>query len=174
LSLEPGNIYIFEVRAVDESGTVIARWPKTRVWIPWGYRRTNPPLSGINTNREDKSPIYHEVWFRGTFRYGDGREETLPEKVERFLREQPDAFERDYARMGKAWLDWHAGDIEGARQQLEQLVKELPKGNLARGTSVWLLRQMDDNKEPPKRLNFVPDQQTNSSQALLSPDRKTY
>ncbi len=174
LSLEPGNIYIFEVRAVDESGTVIARWPKTRVWIPWGYRRTNPPLSGINTNREDKSPIYHEVWFRGTFRYGDGREETLPEKVERFLREQPDAFERDYVRMGKAWLDWHAGDTEGARQQLEQLIEELPKGNLARGTSVWLLQQMDDNKKPPKRLNFVPDQQTNSSQALLSPNRKTY
>ena len=157
LRLEPGNIYIFEVRAIDDNDTVIARWPKKRVWVPWGYRRTNPPLSGININREDKSPIYHEVWFRGTFRYGDGREETLPEKVERFLREQPNAFEYDYVRMGKAWLDWHAGDIEGARQQLEQLVKDLPIGNLARGTTVWLLQQMDDQKKPPKRLNFVSD-----------------
>ena len=174
LRLELGNIYIFEVRAIDDSNTVVARWPKKRVWVPWEYRRTNAPMSGIDPRTEDDSPIHHEVWWRGTFQYGDGTEETLPQRVERFLREQPNSFEYDYVRMGKAWLDWHAGDTEGARQQLEQLVKELPKGNLARGTSVWLLQQMDDNKEPPKRLNFVPDQHTNSSQALLSPNRKTY
>jgi hypothetical protein len=159
LRLEPGNIYIFEVRAIDDSNTVIARWPKKRVWVPWGYRRTSAPLSGINTDFKDNSPIYHEVWCRGRFDYGDGTEETLPERVQRFLREQPNAFEHDYVRMGKAWLDWHAGDMEGARQQLEQLVEELPIGNLARGTTVWLLQQMDDKKEPPKRLNFVPDRE---------------
>lgn len=157
LYLEPGNIYVFEVRAIDESGTVIARWPKTRVWIPWGYRRSNPPISGINTDPEDNSPIFHEVWYRGTFSYGDGREETLPEKVERFLRGQPDAFEREYVQMGKAWLDWHAGKVKDARMQLEQLVQKLPKGNLARGTAAWLLQQMDHNEAPPKRLAFVPD-----------------
>jgi HEAT repeat protein len=157
LCLEPGNIYIFEVRAVDDSGTVIACWPKTRIWIPWGYRRSNPPMSGINTNLEDNSPIFNEVWFRGTFRYGDGREETLPQRVERFLRERPDAFEREYVQMGKAWLDWHAGKTEEARMQLEQLVQELPKGNLARGTAARLLQQMDNNEAPPKRLTFVPD-----------------
>ncbi|MBN2180831.1 MAG: hypothetical protein JW715_02865 [Sedimentisphaerales bacterium] len=159
LNLEPGNIYIFEVKAIDDANTVIARWPKTRIWVPWQYRRTNPPLSGINTNLEDNSPIYHGVWFRGTFRHGDGREETLPERVERFIREQPEAFERDYVRMGKAWLDWHTGDIEGAKQQLERLIKELPKGNLARGTCVWLLQQINEKKEPPKRLEFVPDRE---------------
>ncbi|UCE49246.1 MAG: hypothetical protein JSW47_03715 [Phycisphaerales bacterium] len=159
LRLEPGNIYVFEVRAIGDNNTVIARWPKTRVWVPWGYRRTNAPISGIGTGRRDNSPIHHGVWFRGTFRRAGGPKETLPERVERFLREQPNAFEHNYVRMGKAWLDWHAGDIEGARQQLEQLVKDLPTGNLARGTTVWLLQQMDDKKEPPKRLNFVPDRE---------------
>jgi len=160
LRLEPGNIYIFEVRAVDDSNTVIARWPKKRVWVPWGYRRTDAPLSGIDAGRRDNlSPIHHRVWFRGTFRGGDGTEETLPQRVERLLREQPNAFEHDYVRMGKAWLDWHAGDMEGARRQLEQLVKDLPTGNLARGTAVWLLQQINDKKEPPKRLNFVPDRE---------------
>ena len=157
LHLESGNIYIFEVRAVDESGTVIARWPKTRVWISWGYRRSNPPISGVNINLEDNSPIFHEVWFRGTFSYGNGREETLPQRVDRFLRERPDAFEREYVQMGKAWLDWHDGKARDARMQLEQLVQKLPKGNLARGTAAWLLKRMDNNETPPKRLAFVPD-----------------
>ena len=157
LHLESGNIYIFEVRAVDESGTVIARWPKTRVWISWGYRRSNPPISGVNINLEDNSPIFHEVWFRGTFSYGNGREETLPQRVDCFLRERPDAFEREYVQMGKAWLDWHDGKARDARMQLEQLVQKLPKGNLARGTAAWLLKRMDNNEAPPKRLAFVPD-----------------
>jgi hypothetical protein len=157
LRLEPGNIYIFEVRAVDDSNSVIARWPATRVWVPWEYRRTNAPMSGMGRRSEDTSPIHHEVWHRGRFDYGNGREETLPQRVERFLREQPNSFEYDYARMGKAWLDWHAGDHENARQQLQQLVKELPKGNLARGTSAWLLQQMDAGEKPPKRLSFMPD-----------------
>ncbi len=157
LRLEPGNIYFFEVRAIDDSNSVLARWPATRVWVPWEYRRTNPPMSGVNNRDEDISPIHHEVWHRGTVDYGNGKEETLPQRVDRLLREQQNSFEYDYVRMGKAWLDWHAGDSEGARQQLTQLVKDLPKGNLARGTSVWLLQQMDAGGKPPKRLSFVPD-----------------
>lgn len=157
LRLEPGNIYIVEIRAVDDSNSVLARWPATRLWVPWQYRRTKTPMSGMNNRDRDTSPIHHEVWHRGTFDYGDGKEENLPQRVERFLREQPDSFEYDYVRMGKAWLDWHAGDPEVARQQLQQLVKDLPKGNLARGTSIWLLQQMDAGQKPPKRLNFVPD-----------------
>ncbi len=156
IRLEPGNLYTFEVRAVDDANTTIARWPKTRVWVSWGYRRTNPPLTGHDL--QNNSPIYHEVYFRGTFSYGNGREETLPERVARFLREQPDAFEYDYVRLGKAWLDWHAGNRQGARAQLERLAKELPKGNLARGTAVSLLKRMDNDADPPKRLDFVPDE----------------
>ncbi|MBN1359256.1 MAG: hypothetical protein JW993_01635 [Sedimentisphaerales bacterium] len=155
LQLGPGNIYMFEVKAVDDANTVLARWPKTRVWTPWGYRRTDPPLSRLDVM--DGVPIYHGVWHRGTFSYGDGREETLPERVERFLRERPDAFEYDYVRLGKAWLDWHAGDAEGARTQLNRLAQELPKGNLARGTAVSLLQRMAEGAAPPRRLDLVPD-----------------
>jgi len=155
IQLEPGNIYIFEVAALDISSTVLARWPKTRVWVPWGYRRSNPPITGYDF--EKYSPIYHGVYFRSNVDYGNGKEVTLPERVERFLNEQPDAFEREYVLMGKAWLDWHAGGKEDARTQLEKLVKELPKGNLARGTAISLLQKMDKNETPPKRLDFVPD-----------------
>jgi len=172
MRLEPGNIYMFEVKAVDESGTVVARWPKTRVWVLWGYRQSNPPT--IERDLENNSPIYNGVWFRGRFSYGNGREETLPERVSRFLRERPDAFEHEYVRMGKAWLDWHAGDAAGARRELEDLARELPKGNLARGTAVWLLQQMDDNRDPPKRLNFVPDRETEAPNATSQPDGKTH
>jgi hypothetical protein len=155
MHLEPGNIYLFEVKAFDKSGTILARWPKTRVWVPWGYRKSNPPITGYDF--EKYSPIYHEVYFRSNVDYGNGKTETLPERVERFLAEQPDAFEREYVQMGKAWLDWHIGDIEGAKEQLEKLVKELPKGNLARGTAVSLLLKMDNKEAPPKSLIFVPD-----------------
>ncbi|MFC1739059.1 HEAT repeat domain-containing protein [Planctomycetota bacterium] len=164
LHLQPGNIYIFEVRAVDESGIVIARWPRTRVWTEWEYRESAPPFAGQDTY--DKPPIHHEVWHRGTFGYGDGREETLREKVARFLSEYPNFFEYEYVQLGKAWLDWRDDDHSQARQQLKQLREVLPKGNVVRGTAIWLLQQMDEGKPPPKRLNFVPDQDTNSSEAV--------
>lgn len=154
LHLQPGNIYMFEVRAVDESGIVIARWPRTRVWTEWEYRESVPPFAGQDTY--DKPPIHHEVWHRGTFGYGDGREETLREKVARFLSEYPNFFEYEYVQLGKAWLDWRDDDHSQARQQLKQLREVLPKGNVARGTAIWLLQQMDEGKPPPKRLNFVP------------------
>jgi len=171
LFLQPGNIYMFEVRAVDESGTVVARWPRTRIWTPWNHRRSNPPFTGHDSY--NSPPIHDEVWFRGEFNYGDGRKETLQEKVARFLRESPDAFEHEYVRIGKAWLDWHDGDSQSARRQLQELVRELPRGNVVRGTAVWLLQQMDDNKEPPRRLKFVPDRETASRKAASLPDVKT-
>ncbi len=155
MNLKPGNIYLFEVTAFDKSGTVLARWPKTQVWVPWEHRKSNPPITGYDF--EKYSPIYSGVYYLSNVDYGNGKSLTLPERVDKFLREQPDAFEREYVQMGKAWLDWHTGDIDGAREQLEKLVKELPKGNLARGTAVSLLQKMDKKEAPPKRLDFVPD-----------------
>ncbi len=167
LRLEAGNIYMFELRALDKSGTMVARWPRTRVWIPWGYRQSAPPftylrpdLYDIPHDRYDNPPIYDRVWWKGEYHYTDHPTENLREYVNRFIRDYPNAFEHEHARLGKAWLDWHGGDREGARQQLEQLTKELPKGNVVRGTAVWLLRQIDESKLPLKRhrrLNFVPD-----------------
>ena len=155
LRFEAGNIYMFEVRAIDESGTVVARWPRTRVWVPWGYRQSDPPftysyIGPDRPDRQDKPPIYERVWYRYP-----------KEKTIRFIRDYPNAFEHEHARLGKAWLDWHEGDRDGARQQLQRLTEELPKGNVVRGTAIWLLQQMDENKRPLKRhrrLNFVPDE----------------
>jgi hypothetical protein len=128
------------------------------VWVPWGYRQSNPPITYSYLQdsfydrdiRYDHPPIYERVWWRG-----------IKENVTRFIRDHPNAFEHEHARVGKAWLDWHAGDRDGARQQLERLTKELPRGNVVRGTAVWLLQQMDENRRPLKRhrrLNFVPDE----------------
>ena len=155
LRFEAGNIYMFEVRAIDESGTVVARWPRTRVWVPWGYRESDPPftysyIGPDRPDRRDNPPIYERVWYRYP-----------KEKVIRFIRDYPNAFEHEHTRLGKAWLDWHEGDGDGARQQLQRLTKELPKGNVVRGTAIWLLQQMDESKRPLKRhrrLNFVPDE----------------
>lgn len=155
LRFEAGNIYMFEVRAIDKSGTVVARWPRTRVWVPWGYRQSDPPftysyIGPDRPDRQDKPPIYDRVWYR------------YPrEKVIRFIRDYPNAFEHEHARLGKAWLDWHEGDRDGASQQLQRLTKELPKGNVVRNTAIWLLQQMDESERPLKRhrrLNFVPDE----------------
>ena len=164
-----GNIYMFEVRAIDGSGTVVARSPRTRVWVPWGYRPSDPPITysylqdGFYDRdiRYDHPPIYERVWWRGEFHYRDQPTENLREYVTRFIRDYPNAFEHEHARLGKAWLDWHAGGRDGARQQLQRLTKELPRGNVVRGTAVWLLQQMDESRRPLKRhrrLNFVPDE----------------
>jgi len=155
LRFEAGNIYMFEVRAIDKSGTVVARWPRTRVWVPWGYRQSDPPftysyIGPDRPDRQDDPPIYERVWYHYP-----------KEKTVRFIRDYPNAFEHEHARLGKAWLDWHEGDSDGARQQLHRLTKELPKGNVVRGTAFWLLQQMDENERPLKRhrrLNFVPDE----------------
>jgi beta-lactamase regulating signal transducer with metallopeptidase domain len=171
LRLGPGNIYVFEVRAVDESGTVAARWPRTRVWIPWGYRESDPPFTSrpyrSGDDRYDSPPsyqgLYEGSWWVVEFEYSDGRKETLGEKVRRFVRDYPNIFEYEYVRVRKAWVDWHNGDDDAARQELERLTKELPGGSLVRGTAASLLQQMDEGKGPSKRLNFVVDQDTSGS-----------
>jgi len=165
LYLEPGNIYMFEVRAIDGSGTILARWPPVaRVWVPWGYRETDPPRTKVDSS--NILPIRAGVWWQGGFRSpGDERGETHRERVARFLSESRNAFGYDYVRVGKAWLDWHDGDRGGARAQLQRLAEELPPGNLARGTAMWLLRQMDGGEDPPRHLKFVPDLERDRAQA---------
>jgi hypothetical protein len=138
------------------------------VWVPWGYRKSDPPFtySHPRHDRYDNPPIYDRVWWRGEYHYQDHPTENLKEYVMRFIRDYPNAFEHEHARLGKAWLDWHDGDNNGARQQLQRLTKDLPKGNVVRGTAVWLLQQMDESKRPLKRhrrLNFVADRDTSGS-----------
>jgi len=153
MRLEPGNIYEFEVRAVDESGEVIAQWLPTPVWTAWPGRESEPPLHSSET----ASPIFHDIWWRGEFPGHLDTDTKIDEPLGRFLQQHPNAFEFDYVRVGKAWLTWcHTSEEEG-RKQLAQLVRELPAGNVARGTAAWLLRQLDEGQEPPRNLGFVPD-----------------
>jgi hypothetical protein len=91
----------------------------------------------------------------GNFGYGDGRSENLKEKVERFLREYPKAFEREYVQVGKAWLDWDAGDKTAAQKQLEDLVKTLPADSIPQATARWLLDSLDNGDKPPQRLKLI-------------------
>jgi len=151
--LLPGNMYAFGVEARDKSGKILSRSPKKRVWVSWGYRVCDPPMIDSDTYRQ--SPIHVETWFRGSFGYGDGRSETLEEKVARYPRDYPKAFEREYVEVGKAWLDWHAGRQADAESQLNKQVKDLPEGSVPRNTAVWLLGQMKEGKSPPKRLILV-------------------
>ena len=95
------------------------------------------------------------TYWRTTPGDGDGHSETLPERVDRYLSEYPDAFEREYVQVGKAWLDWHDGNSRGARTQLRELVDRLPGGSVPRETAAWLIEQMDEGGKPPKRLVLV-------------------
>jgi hypothetical protein len=151
--LYPGNLYAFGVVACDQGGKILSRSPRKRVWVPWGYRVCDPPMTVVKT--DERSPIQVETWFRGSFNYGNGRSETLEERVARFLREYPKAFEREYVEVGKAWLDWHAGRTADAEAQLKKLVEGLPEGSVPRNTAVWLLGQMKEGKSPVKRLILV-------------------
>ncbi|MBN1419652.1 MAG: hypothetical protein JXP34_12815, partial [Planctomycetes bacterium] len=155
LRLAPGNIYLLEVKALDAKGHVLARLPRTYAWVPWPGRETEPPAREEDMLKN--SPIHHGVYMRGTYsgHLPNGKEESLDERLDRFLRDYPDAFERNYARVGRAWLDWHGGKTTDARRQLRQISGELPDGNVARETAAWLLAKMERGDDPPKRLDFV-------------------
>jgi hypothetical protein len=152
LRLAPGNIYMFQVSAVDEAGKVLAQWQRTRAWTPWSHRNSEPPATGIT--RPTDTPIEHEAYYRGVF-HRDGRKESLPERVDGYLREQPNAFEFDYVRVGKAWLDWHDGKTKESRGLLFDLIRRLPKGNVAHTTAIQLLTDMEYGQEPRRRLEFI-------------------
>jgi hypothetical protein len=155
MRLAPGNFYLFAVQAIDANGAPVARWPNTRVWVPWGYRQTEPPI--VSDEHVDLPPIYSDVWHNGNINYGKIEEEDFRQRIDRFLREHPNSFEADYNRLGKAWIEWDKGDPREARKQFEQLIGQLPKGNVARGTAIDLLARLDKGKKPPKNLQFVPD-----------------
>ncbi len=155
LRLEPGNIYTLQVTARDDRDGVLARSALTRVWVPWEHRACDPPLVQSAGDR-DAVPVTHGKWWRGSSTYGDGTQESLEQQMGRFLRERPRAFETEYVRMGKAWLDWRDGDLAGARKQLEELTGGLPKTSVAHATSAWLLARLKEGASCPKHLDCVP------------------
>ena len=152
MRLCPGNLYLFQVQARDESGTVLARWGQTWVWAPWTHRESSPPVNPDGAGLE--LPIPDDLYFRWS-RQHNGEEENFPQWAARWLRENPQAFECEYVRVIQAWLAWHDEKIDDARKQLTDLVKQLPKGNVAQATAIWLLGEIEAEAKPPRRLKFV-------------------
>ncbi len=153
--LRPGNIYMFEVRALDRQNKVVARLPRTRVWVPWTHRKSSPPTQGSRAIGE--VPIHDHVWWQGAMiRRGERRIE-LREAVATYLSANADAFEYEYVLLGQAWLNCLDGFSEAERVVLEELAEDLPEGNVVRGTARSLLKLLNEGKPLPKRLEFVAD-----------------
>lgn len=152
LQLEPGNIYTLQVTAFASDGAMVARSRRLRVWVPWPDRRCDPPVTDWQPS--GGAPITHGKWWRGSSSYADGRRENLREQIVRFLRERPNAFEREYQLLGNAWLDWRDENTAAAGRQLAELVEKLPERNVARATAKWLLESLESGGQCPKRLNF--------------------
>jgi hypothetical protein len=103
---------------------------------------------------EDQPPIHHETWFRGSFRNGTQEPVTLQQMVRQFLSAQPEAFEREYVMVGRAWLDWYDGNLEEAHEELGRLARSLPAGSVPQATAAWLLAEDDAGRPLPKALPF--------------------
>ena len=145
----PGNIYLLNVNAIDDKAGIVAVGTRTRIWTPWAGV-TDPPLTEAR-----RCPIHHDIWWRGQFPGHEDTDEEVDQPLDRFLRDHPTSFEYDYVRVGKAWQDWHHRGKAAARPELQELVEELPQGNVARDTAAWLLSELESGKKPPKRLRFV-------------------
>lgn len=156
LRLVPGGLYTVRILVRGEDDELLARSRNRFLWVPWEHRESEPPSREHGTERQ--SPIHMGTWYRGTFRSGLGPEVTLQTRVQRFLSDYPNAFEREYVQVGKAFLDWHDGKLEEAHEELERLVKELPAGSVPQATAEWLLAIEEEGASLPKRLELKPPQ----------------
>jgi hypothetical protein len=153
--LRPGNIYMFEVHAVDGRGELVARLPRTRVWVPWTHRESEPPdtESGIR-----ESPVYDGISWRSATRTAGSRAVDVREKIANYMPKNLNAFEYEYVLLGQAWLQCLDGNVAGGKAELDHLARDLPEGNLVRGTARFLLGKLSAGEELPKRLEFVADE----------------
>jgi hypothetical protein len=166
MRLHPGNMYLFEVNARDESGTVLAQWAKTWAWVPWAHRESDPP---VGRGASHDMPLPNDLYYQMS-RRSNGEEETFPQRTDRWLRENPKAFECEYVRVIQGWLAWHDGKVAEARNQLLDLVKRLPKGSVAQATAVWLIGGIDLGDEPPRRLKFAASEDLDPNRITVRED----
>ncbi len=146
LQLVPGNIYVVEVDAI-RNDQVACQLPRRRIWVPWQHRESEPPLHGMNSS----SPaFYNDIWLR-TNANGASLEDRLPT----LIRESANLFETEYYRLGMAWLDLHKSK-PNALDDLQQLISELPVGNVVRATAQSLIDTHTSGQPNPNRLQFVP------------------
>lgn len=149
MRLAPGNMYVFEVKAGDGTGTTLARWGPMWVWVPWRHRESHGAVGPSALS--DEMPIPDDLYYRWNVTYRKERV-NFPQWVDRWLGDNPKAFEREYVAVIQAWLAWHDGKAAEARKQLIDLVRQLSKGNVAQATAISLLGEMDASEKPPRRL----------------------
>jgi hypothetical protein len=154
--LRPGNIYMFEVRALDAQGKVLTRLPRTRVWVPWEVRESSPPVHDVRSI--NAVPIHDRVWWQGTTIHLGAPPVKLRDAVASYLEANQNAFEFEYVLLGQAWLNCLDGLADADRVVLEHLAQDLPQGNVVRGSAKALLKQLDAGESLPKRLEFVADE----------------
>jgi hypothetical protein len=154
--LVAGNINMFEVRAIDREGKVLARLPRTRVWVPWAHRESQPPDHKAGAISD--VPFYDQMWWNTGSQTAGGRRIDAREKIAQFLVSSTDRFELEYVQLGSAWLQCLDGDVPTGRKELERLAAALPEGNVVRGTARSLLKMLDGGQQLPKRLEFVADE----------------
>lgn len=145
LALVPGNYYAVDIEALHDD-TVVAMLPTATFWVPWSHRQASPPIFDATGRRA----FYNDIYFRTSVN-GSPLEERLPKLIE----QSPEQFETEYRRLGLAWLGLHQNDAE-AITQLQQLITELPEGNVVRATARHLLDLAADKKPIPRRFKFVP------------------
>jgi hypothetical protein len=166
LKLCAGNVYLLQVTAKDAHGGVVARFGRTACYVPWRHRTSAAPRIGDLASSanafEEMAPIDAKLWHLGQFHDGSrGTVETLPERLDRYLREKPDAFEAEYVRVARAWLQWHdaaatdAAAVALARAKLDELARTLPEGNVAGDTARDVIRRIDSHAEPGKQLVYA-------------------
>lgn len=166
LKLGAGNVYLLQVTAKDAHGGVVARYGRTACYVPWRHRTSVAPrigdLGASPTAFEEMAPIDAKVWHLGQFHDGNrGSVESLPERLDRYLREKPDAFEAEYVRVARAWLQWHdaaatdAAAVAQARATLDELARTLPAGNVAGDTARDLVARIDARADPGKQLVYA-------------------
>ncbi len=152
IPLVPGNFYWVRVTAVDSNEQVVFRSEMTRFWIPWEHRKCSSPLN--DSGAYGGSPVFHGAWWRRGHTSSDGTKTDYRGMIKAFLKDKPDAFEREYTEMGEYWLDWRDGKKEKALKGLKKFIQKLPDGNVAKMTAQTLIKGLEDGGNCPKRLNF--------------------
>jgi hypothetical protein len=155
--LRPGNIYMFEVRAIDRDGKVLARLPRTRVWTPWPNRKSQPPQHESQGAR-DGLPFYDQMWWRTGVQVAGNPRVDNRERIAEYLPKSGDQFEFEYVQLGRAWLQCLDDNVVEGRREIERLANDLPEGNIVRGTARELLKKLAAGQELPRRLEFVADE----------------
>jgi hypothetical protein len=153
LSLVPGNLYLFSVTARDADRKVLAKYGKKLVYVPWQHRPSKPPLFEVFPH-QDGLPISDRNYATKTVAGPNSAAESFRERLQRFLEDNPNAFEVEYVRVVLAWLWRHEGRDDHALTLARELLVQLPEGCVPADTAYWLLQRIEKAQPPLRNLVF--------------------